>query len=60
MSKNRTITMTKLPNRACPVCGEQVQKAIRYGQLSYICDLHWGPWDDATPINHTQSLPETR
>lgn len=44
---NRIITDGKLPDRVCPVCGEQVLKVIRYGQLSYMCDLHWGPWDEA-------------
>lgn len=47
MSKDRTITQGKKPQRVCPVCGKQVEKIIRYGQLSYTCRIHWGPWDEA-------------
>jgi hypothetical protein len=47
VSKNRVITDGKLPQRKCPVCGMPVVKTIRYGQLSYECDMHRGPWDSA-------------
>lgn len=49
-SRDRVITDGKLPERVCPICGMQVIKMVRGGQLSYACDTHWGPWDDATPL----------
>ena len=62
MSKDRKITTTKKPDRVCPHCGSAVSKFIFGGQLSYSCEgyklnknsgvtgCHWGPWDDAIPI----------
>lgn len=35
------------PNLAqplCPVCREPVVKATVWGQRSYSCSKHWGPW----------------
>jgi len=57
MSKDRTITNGKLPDRVCPHCGGQVVKTVRYGQLSYEClrpCSNWGPWDEA----HRKSVPQ--
>jgi hypothetical protein len=47
VKKRRVITNGKLPERNCPKCGYMVIKAVIYGQLSYECGQHWGPWDDA-------------
>lgn len=48
MSKKRyVVTTTKKPERICPECFEQVIKVVRMGQLSYECNKHWGPWDEA-------------
>lgn len=47
MGKDRTITRQVKPQRVCPICGEPIDKVIRYGQLSYQCKQHWGPWDEA-------------
>lgn len=46
MSRNRTLTNGKKPNADCPICAKPVVKAVMYGQLSYNCGTHWGPWDD--------------
>lgn len=33
--------------RVCPVCGATVTKTMRYGQVSYDCGEHWGPWEES-------------
>jgi len=44
------ITDGKLPQRVCPVHGTQVIKIVKYGQLSYECGDHWGPWNEAIKV----------
>lgn len=46
-ARRRQITTTTPPKRDCPVCGKPVVKVVMYGQLSYDCTVHWGPWDEA-------------
>ena len=47
MNKDRIVTRNTLPERVCPLCGAQVVKVVKMGQLSYQCNAHWGPWDEA-------------
>lgn len=50
MSSDKTITNGKFPDRVCPTCGAQVNKAVREGYLVYQCQVHpehWDDWEDA-------------
>ncbi len=54
MTKDRILTAGKLPQRKCPHCGSQVLKAMKDGELIYVCGAQGrggcgkrGPWHEA-------------